>query len=161
MYQTDNAESLDAWAHSAFFIALRSASVHTVCLLLVLWAALTHGAQLRCFRCLFTLLASEIPLKKGSVSGCPQRGLCFSYVRVLMCVLMCITATCVLWCVRRQGFLNIHLPMILVHACVRTKCMCVHMDTLISVCIHIHTVEAQPVSHEFVSQEFSVAGESF
>lgn len=70
-------------------------------LLLVLWAALTHGAQLRCFRCLFTLLASEIPLKKGSVSGCPQWGLCFSYVRVLMCVLMCITATCILWCVQR------------------------------------------------------------
>lgn len=58
-----------------------------LCLLLVLRAALTYGPQLRYFRRLFTLLASEIPLKeKGSVSGCPQWGLCFSWGCVWMCL---------------------------------------------------------------------------
>lgn len=61
--------------------------LYMLCLLLVLRAALTYGPQLRYFRRLFTLLASEIPLKeKGSVSGCPQWGLCFSWGCVYMCL---------------------------------------------------------------------------
>lgn len=61
--------------------------LHMLCLLLVLRAALTYGPQLRYFRRLFTLLASEIPpKKKGSVSGCPQWGLCFSWGCVWMCL---------------------------------------------------------------------------
>lgn len=102
----------------------------------VLRAALTRGPQLRYFRGLFTLLASEIPFQKnGSVSGCPQRGLCFSSACVLMRVCVHVTATRVPWYKwgESKGFLNTQLS----HTHFLYMLICVYVLTY-AYSLHVH-----------------------